>query len=155
MSKTIKIHTALKLKNRLAGDVARIQRLIVRENSRRSDNASKVDVADLFKQLTSARGNLATVKGAVAASNVPIYAKLAALAEAKAYMAFLPTIPTREGDEKEHAYGEGERAVYQWTAHLNQAAIDAAVVETQTLINNLQDEIDAYNAGAAITVDLV
>ena len=155
MSKTLKLHTALKLKNRIAGEVARLQRLIVRENSRRHDNTSKVDVGGLFNQLNNARINLAHVKGELAKANVSIYDKLAALAEAKSYMAFLDTIPTKEGEEKAALGYKGDIVSYQWAAYVNQAAIDELKVKQQTLINDLQDEIDAYNAGAAITVNLI
>jgi hypothetical protein len=152
--KTLKLHAALKLKNRLAGEVARLQRLIVRENSRRNDNSSKVDVADLLIQLDKTRANLAAVKGALAAANVPIYDKLAALSEAKGHMAYLSTIPTREGEEKAAVGYKGDVQTYQWTAHLNQAAIDKALVDQQDVINRLQDEIDAFNANASISVTL-
>ena len=47
----MKIHKALKVKNRLAGEVARLMEILKRENSRRSDDTSTVERAAIHKQL--------------------------------------------------------------------------------------------------------
>ena len=150
--KTIKLHTALKVKNRLAGEVARLQSILARENARRNDNTSKIVCADISIQLDAARKKLLSVKTEIAKANVPIYAALAELEETKAAIAFYQGLPNREGTEV--VYTHTGNLEYTWASYLNREKIDALVIELQERVNNLQDEIDTFNAGASVVVDL-
>lgn len=149
--KSIKLHTALKVKNRLAGEVRRLEHVLVRENSRRNDNPSKVNIGDIYAQLRSTRAKLVSIKAAIAAANVPIYSALALLEEAKSEMAYMGTIPDREGEEVIPTHTG--QLTYQWTAYLNRATIDQYNVELQKKINNFQDVVDSFNAATSITID--
>lgn len=151
-TKTIKLHTALKLKNRFAGEINRLQQVIQRENARRSDNASKIDVGVVDATLKETRLKLRNLKGAIAAANVPIYPLLAELEETKAAIAFYQGLPNREGTEV--VYTHTGNLEYTWASYLNREKIDALVIELQERVNNLQDEIDTFNAGASVVVDL-
>lgn len=150
--KTIKLHTALKVKNRLAGEVARLQSILARENARRNDNTSKIVCADISIQLDAARKKLLSVKTEIAKANVPIYAALAELEETKAQIAFYSTLPVREGYEIiPTPTGSLD---YTWTSYLNREKLDNLVAELQKRANDLQDEIDAYNASATVSVEI-
>ena len=150
--KTIKLHTALKLKNRLVGEVARLQSVLARENSRRDDNPSKVDAGKVDSLLRTTRHKLVRLKTAIAAANIPIYAALARMEETKSALAFYQTLNTREGVETVATYKDN--VTYNHTAYLNREAVDELVASFQEEINAAQDEVDSFNASTTITVDL-
>lgn len=149
--KTIKLHTALKLKNRLAGEVARLQQVLSRENSRRDDNPSKVSRSDTDLALQAARAKLVAIKSATSAANVPIYPALAQMEETKAALSFYQGLNTREGVETISTHTGNLSLLH--TAYLNREAVDALVSKLQEQINSLQDEVDAYNAATTVNVD--
>ena len=152
--KTLKLQTALKLKNRLAGEMSRLQGIVRRENSRRNDNPSKVKTGDVFNELNETRTKLVALKSAIATANVAIYPQLAAMEEIKSFIVFLQTLPTREGEEVAFVGRDQEKLTYQWNVFLSQEVVDAMVKVQQDKIAELQDEVDAFNATKTITVDL-
>lgn len=144
------ISKALKIKNRLVGEVNRLQELIRRENSRRNDNLSKIDPKSVFEELTQTRQKLINLRGAINEASSPLSTKLVELTENKAFLNSVKSIPTREGEEVTFVGTNREKLVYTWTAYLNQEAIDKIVVDYQNKINNLQDEIDLFNASTSV-----
>lgn len=148
--KTIKLHTALKLKNRLAGEVARLQQVLARENSRRADNPSKVDRAVADTALQTARNKLVAIKSAISAANVLIYPTLARMEETKSALSFYQGLNTREGIETMFTHTGNIDLMH--TAYLNREAVDVLVAKLQDDINALQDSVDAYNASTTIEV---
>ena len=64
---------ALKQKNRLAGEYVRLAAILSRENSRRNDNPSKIDVQVVYTQMVETSNQLGELKAKIAAANVPIY----------------------------------------------------------------------------------
>lgn len=140
------ISKALKVKNRLAGETTRLQTIIQRENSRRNDNESKVDVAGVFVELENSRGKLINLKGAIAEATSPISKKLAELAETKTEISFYQSLPTREGEELTLVGSNRDKLSYHWTAYYNRQSVDEIVKGLQDKVNSLQDEIDDFNA---------
>ncbi len=141
---------ALKVKKRLAGEIANLQEIFKRENSRRNDNPSTVDPSAIYKQIQAKLADLISVKTAIAKANVDIYAKIEEMTELKQYINFVRGVPIRRGEEVVFQGMQREKLTYQWTAFLTQEDIDAEVVKTQEKINLLQDEIDEYNARTVV-----
>jgi hypothetical protein len=140
------ISKALKVKNRLVGELGRLQDIFKRENSKRNDNVSEVDAAKAYEAVLGAFDKVVALKGAINKATAGIADKLAALAEYKTYLNFIQSVPVKEGPELVNgSYGK-DPISYTWTAYLNRAAIDDKVAHYQKKINDLQDEIDAYNA---------
>ena len=144
------ISKALKVKNRLAGEVVRLQEVFKRENSRRNDNPSKVDPAAVFAELMVTRNKLISLKGAINEASAPISVKLAELAELKQYINFLNSVPNREGEELTLIGSNREKLVYTWTSLLNREGLDKLVVLAQNEVNTLQDEVDTFNAVTSV-----
>lgn len=140
------ISKALKVKNRLVGEVNRLQEILRRENSRRNDNPSTVNVETISGELLDARQKLVLLKGAINQASSPVSAKLANLAESKNAINFYNSLPTREGEELTLIGSNREKLAYQWTAYLNKQGIDDLVQAIQDDINATQDEIDTFNA---------
>lgn len=140
------ISKALKVKNRLAGEVSRLQDIFKRENSRRNDNVSQVDPKAAYEAVITAFDKLVQLKGAINRATAKIAPKLAELAEYKTYLNYIQSVPVREGPETvQGSYGKDPLS-YIWKAFLNRAAIDEKVAHYQEKINALQDEIDEFNA---------
>ena len=151
----MKIHKALKIKNRLAGEISTLQSILIRENSRRSDNLSKVDAQQVDAELSAKRIELWRLKGAIAKATSAIVEKLAFLEETKSEIKFFSSLPNREGEEIVNALGGKEIVKYTWTATFNRQFIDKKLVELQNNINSLQDEIDEFNAKTDIPYSIL
>lgn len=146
----MKLHQALKLKNRLVGEINRLKVIFNRENSRRSDDPSKVDPKEIFDKIKHNQSLLITLKANIAAANISIYPLIEEMSELKTEIQYLQSLSTREGIEVERSYGTTSGATYTWNAFLNQAKVDSLVEDLQKRINDLQDKIDAYNASTDI-----
>jgi len=153
--KRMKLYTALKLKNRIAGELRKQQEIFTRENSRRSDSVSTVDREALWLNIARLYDELVTVKSEIAKANVPIYSKITKMAELKGQISFLGNLNTREGEELVRIgfAGEAGTKTYTWTSHFNRQACDAKIDLIQAEINTLQDEIDEHNASTFVEID--
>lgn len=136
---------ALKQKNRLAGELVRQQQILQRENARRSDNMSKVDRQAVWNKIQDLSEELGILKGKITVANIAIYPLLERMAELKSRIAFLTSLPKREGEDVEYVGRDQEKVTYQWNSLINQEQCDNLVAELQTKINDLQDKIDSYN----------
>jgi hypothetical protein len=121
---------ALKQKNRLAGELVRQQQILQRENARRSDSVSKVNRQEVWEKALKLSEQLGELKGKITQANVNIYPALERMAELKARIVFLNGLPKREGDEIAFVGRDQEKLVLE--------------------INDLQDEVDAFNAATQI-----
>jgi peptidoglycan hydrolase CwlO-like protein len=137
---------ALKQKNRLAGELVRQQQILQRENVRRNDSVSTVERQAVYNKITDLSEQLGTLKGKITQSNVNIYPALERLAELKAHISFLQSLPKREGEEVSFVGRDQEKLVYTWNSFINQENCDERVAELQEKINSLQDQVDTYNA---------
>lgn len=140
------ISKALKVKNRLIGEVNRLQEIVKRENSRRSDNPSTVNVEETIGSLENTRLRLIALKGAINEASAPISTVLAELTELKNKINFYSSLPTREGEELTLIGANREKLSYQWTAYYNKESLDNQIKALQKQTNDLQDAIDDFNA---------
>lgn len=146
------IAMALKLKNRLAGEINSLQSIFERENARRNDSVSKVDCKNVWEKILATSDQLGLVKARIAEANVPIYANLERMAELKSRAAFLNGLKTREGNEIIPGGHYQERQVYQWSSFFNQEQVDEMVADLRKQIEALQDACDIYNNKTEIDV---
>jgi hypothetical protein len=159
--KSISLAQALKQKNRLAGEVARLRQIVERENSRRESKPARADVRKVYDQSVAMSRQLATLKGAIAAANAGvvaggqgIYGKLNLQAELRGLIVFLKTLDSKEGEEVERvgflSRDEASRTVY--VAEIKRDEIDRNITAYQVEIERLQDEVDEFNAATRIIV---
>ena len=137
---------ALKQKNRLAGELVRQQQILQRENARRSDSTSTVDCDIVYQKVIGISEELGEIKGRITQANVNIYPALERMAELKSRITFTQGLPKREGEEIVPLHGDREPLKYVWHSFITQEKCDELVAEIQEQINDLQDEVDAYNA---------
>lgn len=159
--KTINLAQALKQKNRLAGEVARLREIVQRENSRKEKQAIRADVRATFEEAVRRSRELAAFKGRVAAANAGetdlsrgIYGKLNLQAELRGLIAFLKSLNTKEGEEVENVgFLSRENAVVTvYVAEINRTEVDRLAAAWQKEIESLQDEIDEFNATTRIAL---
>ena len=159
--KSISLAQALKQKNRLAGEVARLRLIIQRENSRKESKPARADVRKTFDESVAQSRQLAALKGAIAAANAGvvagepgIYRKLNLQAELRGLIVFLKGLDTKEGEEVERvgflSRDEASRAIY--VAEIKRDEVDRHVAAYQAEIEQLQDEIDEFNASTRIVI---
>lgn len=137
---------ALKLKNRLAGELVRKQQILGRENARRNDSVSKIDREAVWNEIVEISDKLGELKGRISRANIAIYPSLERMAELKSRITFLSNLPKREGEEVSFVGRDSEKLIYTWDSFINQERADEEVADLQEEINDLQDKVDAYNA---------
>lgn len=146
----MKLAQALKTKNRLAGEIARWQQILQRENARRDDSVSTVDRSQVYQKIEALSVELGNLKAKIARANIGIYSNLERMAEYKAHIAFLTSLPKREGPEVELVGRDQERIEYTWNSFITQQICDSKVAEIEQQIALLQDTVDEYNATTEI-----
>jgi predicted secreted protein len=145
----VRIRKALQIKNRLAGEVANLNKLIQNNNSHR-EGVTQFDVKKLLADRTATVAKLVAVKTALAVANTSIYGKLATLAEIKDEIKFLRGLNTNEGEE-ELGYGERAKTV-KIVSEVTAADVEADVARLTLEIEKLQDEVDFFNSTTEITI---
>lgn len=150
----MKLALALKKKKRLAGKLNELYSILSRENSRKETSSSKIDAQEIFNRIQNVRFELIALKTAIAKANVGIYAKIVEMEELKDSISRLNSLQTKEGIHTEVRYGiEKDTSVDEnWVAFINNERRDKMTEEIQEKINNLQDEIDAYNGSTDVVL---
>ncbi len=145
----VRIRKALQIKNRLAGEIANLNKLIQANNSH-NEGQTRFDVKKLFADRSATVAKLVAVKTALAVANTSIYGKLATLAELKDEIKFLRGLNTNEGEE-ELGYGERAKTV-KIVAEVTAADVEADVARLTLEIEKLQDEVDYFNSTTEVPV---
>lgn len=149
------IAQALKAKNRIVGEMNKQFSFIAKHNvasKKAGANAQTKTIGvtpdavqSAFSSYLELSQKLIEVKTAIQTASAPIAGKLVALAETKSLLSQVNGIPVKEEVTIEGGYGKETYEVEHTSAITEKAQISKAE-ELQTAINNLQDEIDAFNA---------
>jgi hypothetical protein len=146
----ITLGKALKIKNRLAGRLAKVQTDIQAYNSVPQGQADQVNVPALMKSREELVGALVSLKAAINDANREVQRDIYDLTEKKATAQFLGGVNARHGPQP---------AVYPNTTEVNYVAalkktdVDALVVGLEKGIDQLQDRLDQFNHDHKIEVD--
>ena len=135
----ITLAKALKVKNRLAGRLAKVQADIQAYNSIPEGRAGQVDVPALMKTREELVGALVSLKTTINDANREVQRDIYDLAEKKATAQFLAGINTRHGPQPA-VYPNTTEVSY--VAALKKADVDALVARLETEIDQLQDKLD-------------
>jgi len=142
----MKLAKALKTKNLLSGDIARLREVIATQNSGLAKNEALFDVPALEVQLAAKVDELVALKAAIARANGPIYSDIFALAELKGEMAWLKTITVKHGIHLEggaHGFAEMKEVAYK--AQITQPEIERRLQDLTVRAAEIQDRLDAFN----------
>jgi hypothetical protein len=141
---------ALKLKNRLAGRLAKVQADIQAYNSVPEGQAGQVNVPALMKTREELVGALVSLKTAINEANRAAQRDIYDLAEKKATAQFLAAVNTRHGPQPALYPNTTE---VNYFAALKKADVDDLVVRMEKEIDQLQDRLDQFNHVHKIEVD--
>ena len=146
----ITLAKALKVKNRLAGRLAKAQADIQAFNSVPEGQADQVNVPALMQAREELVGALVGLKAAINEANREAQRDIYDLAEKKAAAQFLAGVSTRHGPQPP-VYPSTIEVNY--VAALKKADVDALVVRLESEIDQLQDKLDQFNHVHKIEVD--
>ena len=146
----ITLAKALKVKNRLAGRLAKVQADIQAFNSVPAGQADQVNVPAFMQTREELVGALVSLKTAINDANREAQRDIYELAEKKATAQFLAGVNTRHGPQPA-VYPNTTEVSY--VAALKKADVDALVLRLEKEIDQLQDRLDQFNHVHKIEVD--
>ena len=145
----ITLAKALKMKNRLAGRLAKVQADIQAFNSVPEGQAGQVDVPALTQNREALVEAIVGLKTAINDANREAQRDIYALAEKKATAQFLAGVCTRHGPQPPTYPSTVE---VNYVAALKKADVDAQVARLEKEIDQLQDRLDQLNHDRKIEV---
>ena len=146
----ITLAKALKIKNRLAGRLAKAQADIQAYNSVPQGQADQVNVPALVQAREELVRALVALKAAVNDANREVQRDIYDLAEKRATAQFLAGVNTRHGPQPA-VYPSTTEVSY--VAALKKADVDGLVARLEQEIDRLQDRLDQFNHDRRIEVD--
>ena len=146
----ITLAKGLKVKNRLAGRLARVQADIQAYNSAPEGQAGQVNVPALMQTREELVSALVGLKTAINDANREAQRDIYDLAEKKATAQFLAGVNTRHGPQPP-VYPSTTEVNY--VAALKKADVDGLVAGLEKEIDQLQDKLDQFNHDHRIEVD--
>jgi hypothetical protein len=146
----ITLAKALKVKNRLAGRLAKVQADVQAYNSVPEGQAGQVNVPALLKTRDELVEALVGLKAAVSDANREVQRDIYDLAEKEAAAQFLAGVNTRHGPQPA-AYPNTAEVIY--VAALRKADVDGLVARLEQEIDRLQDKLNHFNHAHRVEVD--
>ena len=148
----IRLAQALKEKNRLASEVERLWGLIIRENSKREDLTSVIDVAKTYELVQFYTEKLIELKTKIGLANAGNLQRIYRMDECKSQLSKLDMVNIDDSTDLQRLtdtqYRELKRKVV-----FSESQILAMREELQQECNRLQDEMDEFNATTTIEFD--
>ena len=146
----MKLAKALKLKNKLAGDITWLRQLLGSQNCRPTKWPFDYDNHQVLADLHRKIDELVKIKSAIGTANATVYSKVFRLAELKGLIVTLKGLDTREGRFTEINYNTPVEVEYR--SQLKKAEADKIVAEIEAEIVALQDALDEFNNSTSIEV---
>jgi hypothetical protein len=144
----ITLAKALKLKNRLAGRLAKIDSDLQSYNSVQV-GSDQPDIRGLYAERAVLVARLIDLKVAIQTANVPRQRTICEMGEQKSLIALLSKLNTKHGSSVEGYAG----TEVEWIAQFRKGEIDREVLRIEREIDRLQDALDEFNHRTVIAVD--
>jgi hypothetical protein len=140
----------MKIRNRLAGRLARLTAQIQQFNSV-VEGQPQPDVLALWGQREALVGHLVVLKTALAQATAKIQHLLLDMQEKKATIGVLQGLNTRHGDSGQVHYGTSQKIIFR--AAIRPEDVNAWVEKLEQEIDALQDRVDLFNAQTKFDFD--
>ena len=147
----MKLSRALKLRKKLAGEIAHLQQLISVENVSQDENESKFVVENLWVELHYKQTKLVSVKTAIAVGNAGIWESIFQIVELKGQVTFLRNLDTKEGTFNEASYHQ-EALKRTYKPQIDKVRVEKEIKNLEVQIEELQDKIDDYNQSHTVAL---
>lgn len=145
----ISLSKALKIKNRIAGEISKMEGLLQANNSRREDHITSLDSSEIYEKWKQEKDKLVLIKTRIANASSLIQTYLVQLAEAKASIKFYQNLFINEQASLEPV-GTGSFRTVQYVNLISFKDREERIAELNQKIADLQDSIDEYNASSKI-----
>jgi hypothetical protein len=146
----ISLAKALKVKNRLVGELSNLQNVARQHNALpvESRGEKSVRLDKVWQDIQTTSNHLVELKSKIAVATAPITPLLVDLAETKSTIAFLESLQIKEGKEDTQiGYGvNSSLKTVVWNSFIDEAAKTKLIKENKNRIDSLQDQIDEFNA---------
>lgn len=147
------IAQALKQKNRLSKRLNELKEQMKSSNIvRKDDKTSKFVVPDLMTEYLTIVENLATLRGKIANASAPMASKIVMLSSKQALRNFLKELDVSGNPVskiKDH-YGSGVAETTEVDVQIDAVKRAEMVKSIETEVDQLQDELDTFNATTSI-----
>lgn len=140
----MKLSKALKLKNKKINEYNNLVTKMVTCNSYDTDTKKIYNAAELYVEVLKKQDDLIKFKTAIHLTSEPIREKIFRLGELKNFLMNLNRLNTVEGKVKSRGYGESDVSIY--ACDINEEQKVQMIEAYQNEIEEIQDEIDAFNA---------
>jgi hypothetical protein len=141
--------SALKVKNRLIGQLNKVRSDIHEHNSTCKDR--EIDIQALWQEEIDTRNKLIELKSKISKETAKIADKLVSLAEHKSYLQFLNGLSCRTGEDISIiCYSSSATKTENWSSYISETKRRQLIKETEEQIAWLQDCIDEFNATTVI-----
>jgi len=138
------IKQALKEKNKLAKKVTDLMDRTNRNNSMDEGAVRSYDPKESLNQALQMVDDLVNLKTKMHMANAEVYDKIFRMSEYKSLVKYLKTLNCSQGTIVTSRYGDS--TARQMTTVITEVERDALVEKYETLIDNLQTELDTHNA---------
>jgi hypothetical protein len=138
------IKQALKEKNKLAKKVTDLMDRTNRNNSMDEGAVRSYDPKESLEQALQMVDDLVNLKTKMHMANAEVYDKIFRMSEYKSLVKYLKTLNCSQGTIVTSRYGDS--TARQMTTVITEVERDALVEKYETLIDNLQTELDTHNA---------
>jgi len=137
------LHQALKQKNKLVGDLGKVNTQIANSTRWIEGNAPAYRLEDLMLKRASIRNELIRLKLEISKATQPILGKIFELAETKSLIQMYKNMNLSKGFE---ADGYRSTTLIKYDTAISEVKRDEIVTEMEEDVMKLQDEIDEFNA---------
>ena len=138
------IKQALKEKNKLAKKVTDLMDRTNRNNSMDEGAVRSYDPKESLEQALQMVDDLVNLKTKMHMANAEVYDKIFRMSEYKSLVKYLKALNCSQGTIVTSRYGDS--TARQMTTVITEVERDALVEKYETLIDNLQTELDTHNA---------
>ena len=142
------IKQALKEKNKLAKKVTDLMDRTNRNNSMDEGAVRSYDPKESLEQALQMVDDLVNLKTKMHMANAEVYDKIFRMSEYKSLVKYLKTLNCSQGTIVTSRYGDS--TARQMTTVITEVERDALVEKYETLIDNLQTDLDTHNATTQI-----
>ena len=141
---------ALQRKNKTARKIKKVSDDICSHNSIIAGNEAEINVLQLNNERCDLMNYMVFLKTAIHNACKPVRDKIFRLSELKASISFYNSLSTRHGKAPASHFASSETVEYRAT--IRKADVDKFVADLERQIDDLQDELDAFNHETQIEI---
>lgn len=151
-NQTVTLNKALRLKNKMVKHSAELFGRVSKYNSVLMGATRPYDVESAFQDYEHSLVDIVTIKMAIFEANAKVQDRIFRMAELKGEVTRLRSLNTSEGYVQSNRYDDS--SVSEYKTVLSQRTVDNLVNKLQKEIDEIQEELNQYNAQTLVEVEL-